>query len=112
LDFLGSHGGEYEDGCLLGCKPCGLLIALMMEAAGTSKTSINFYQTTRRNNSENSHLPCGQSYLKPKLEPGPFRILSVSANRYTAMLTSLLLQEQNYETETTVSDFDQSNLDP
>jgi hypothetical protein len=26
-----------------------LLIALMMEAAGTSETSVNFYQTTRRN---------------------------------------------------------------
>jgi hypothetical protein len=32
------------------------LIALMMEAAGTSETSINFYQTTRRYNPEDSHL--------------------------------------------------------
>jgi hypothetical protein len=31
-------------------------IALMMEAAITSETSINFYQTTRRNNTEDSHL--------------------------------------------------------
>ncbi|KDR20298.1 Methyltransferase-like protein 9 [Zootermopsis nevadensis] len=31
-------------------------IALVMEAARTSETSINFYQTTRRNNSEDSHL--------------------------------------------------------
>jgi hypothetical protein len=31
-------------------------IALMMEAASTSETSINFYQTTRRNNPEDSHL--------------------------------------------------------
>jgi hypothetical protein len=30
----------------------GLLIALMMEAASTSETSVNFYQTTRRNNPE------------------------------------------------------------
>jgi hypothetical protein len=38
--------------------PCSLvgLIALMMEAARTSETSANFYQTTLRNNSENSHL--------------------------------------------------------
>jgi hypothetical protein len=34
--------------------PCN--IALMMEAASISETSVNFYQTTRRNNSEYSHL--------------------------------------------------------
>jgi hypothetical protein len=34
----------------------GLLIALMMEAASTSETSVNFYQTARRNNPEDSHL--------------------------------------------------------
>jgi hypothetical protein len=32
-------------------------ITLMMKAAGTSETSVNFYQTTRRNNPEDSHLP-------------------------------------------------------
>jgi hypothetical protein len=31
-------------------------IALMMEAASTSDTSVNFFQTTRRNNPEASHL--------------------------------------------------------
>jgi hypothetical protein len=31
-------------------------IALMMEAARTSVTSVNFYQTTRRYNPEDSHL--------------------------------------------------------
>jgi hypothetical protein len=30
--------------------------ALMVEAANTSEMSINFYRTTRRNNSEDSHL--------------------------------------------------------
>jgi hypothetical protein len=30
--------------------------ALMMEAASTSETSVNFYQTTRRNNPEDSHV--------------------------------------------------------
>jgi hypothetical protein len=45
----GSHGGEYEDGCLLGCS------ALMMEAARTSETLVNFYQTIRRYNPEDSH---------------------------------------------------------
>jgi hypothetical protein len=32
------------------------IIAPMMEAANTSETSVNFYQTTRRNNPEDSHL--------------------------------------------------------
>jgi hypothetical protein len=31
-------------------------IALMMKAAGTSETSVNFYQTTQRNIPEDSHL--------------------------------------------------------
>jgi hypothetical protein len=35
--------------------PCRA-IALMMEAAITSETSVNFYQTTRRNIPEDSHL--------------------------------------------------------
>jgi hypothetical protein len=33
-----------------------LIIALTMEAASTSETSVNFYQTTRRNNPEDNHL--------------------------------------------------------
>jgi hypothetical protein len=33
--------------------PC---IALMMEAARTSETLVNFYQTTQRYNPEDSHL--------------------------------------------------------
>jgi hypothetical protein len=33
----------------------GLLIALMMEAARTPETLVNFYQTTRRYNPEDSH---------------------------------------------------------
>jgi hypothetical protein len=32
------------------------LIALMMEATSTSETLVNFYQTTRRYNPEDSHL--------------------------------------------------------
>jgi hypothetical protein len=32
------------------------LFALMMEAASTSETPVNFYQTTRRYNSEDRHL--------------------------------------------------------
>jgi hypothetical protein len=33
-----------------------IIIALMMEAASNSETSVNFYQTIRRNNPEDSHL--------------------------------------------------------
>jgi hypothetical protein len=33
-----------------------LVIALMMEAVSTFVTSVNFCQTTRRNNPEDSHL--------------------------------------------------------
>jgi hypothetical protein len=32
------------------------MITLMMEAARTSETLVNFYQTTRRYNPEDSHL--------------------------------------------------------
>jgi hypothetical protein len=32
------------------------LITLMMEATKTSETLVNFYQTTRRYNPEDSHL--------------------------------------------------------
>jgi hypothetical protein len=32
------------------------VVALMMEAASISETSVNFYQITRRNNPEDSHL--------------------------------------------------------
>jgi hypothetical protein len=38
-------------------EPCSLIaMALMMEAARTSETMVNFYKTTRRYNPEDSHL--------------------------------------------------------
>jgi hypothetical protein len=46
---------EYEDCCL---HHQGDEIALMMEAARTSETLVNFYQTTRCYNSEDSNLKC------------------------------------------------------
>jgi hypothetical protein len=33
-----------------------MIIALMMEAASTSESSVNVYQTTQRYNPEDSHL--------------------------------------------------------
>jgi hypothetical protein len=44
---------RYEDGCLLGCS---VIIRAMMEVARASETLVNFYQTTRRYNPEDSHL--------------------------------------------------------
>jgi hypothetical protein len=38
--------------------PYSAMIALMMEAARTSETLVNFYQTARRYNPEDSHLRC------------------------------------------------------
>jgi hypothetical protein len=37
-------------------KPFESLIDLMMEAAGSSETWVDFYRTIRRNNPEDSHL--------------------------------------------------------
>jgi hypothetical protein len=47
--------------------PCSLVeaITLMMEAASTSETSVNFYQTTRRNNPKDSNL---NTYRRENLE--------------------------------------------
>jgi hypothetical protein len=48
--------------------PCSLvevyrLIALMMEAASTSETSVNFYQTTRRKNPEKSSFGQAMAHM-------------------------------------------------
>jgi hypothetical protein len=62
VEMSGSHGYEYEDIGFWDVALCSLvevyrrLIALMMEAASTSETSVNFYQTTRRNIPEGSRL--------------------------------------------------------
>jgi hypothetical protein len=34
-----------------------ITISLMTEAVSTSETSVNFYETTRRNITEDNHLP-------------------------------------------------------
>jgi hypothetical protein len=66
--ILTDEWGKYEhikysetkdNGCFLGCCAVWSVrsspIALMMEAASNSETSVNFYQTTRCNNLEDSH---------------------------------------------------------
>jgi hypothetical protein len=76
----GSDGGEYDDGCLLGCSTVytgissptfqrsvlppssggNSLIALMMEAVQTSET-VNLYQCTRGYIPKDSHLQKNKS---------------------------------------------------
>jgi hypothetical protein len=48
--------GVLQDGCLLECSVQSGITRTMMEAVSTSKTSLNFYQTTRRSIPEDSHL--------------------------------------------------------
>jgi hypothetical protein len=66
-EMWGSHGIDFDDDCLLSCcavySSTGsptfhrwLLITLIKKAASTSETSVNFYRSARRNNSEDSHL--------------------------------------------------------
>jgi hypothetical protein len=40
------------------------LITLMMKAASTSETSINFYQTIQQNNPEDSHLLTKTNFIQ------------------------------------------------
>jgi hypothetical protein len=48
--ILGSHGGRYEDGCLVDTMLTASTIkAMMMEVISPSETSVSFYQTTQRN---------------------------------------------------------------
>jgi hypothetical protein len=49
-----------------------LLIALMMEAARSSETLVNFYQTTRRYNPEDSHL---RTHRRENLKPYSYELL-------------------------------------
>jgi hypothetical protein len=41
-------------------------IALLMEAANTCETSVDFYQTTRRNNPEDNHHEISQNISSHK----------------------------------------------
>jgi hypothetical protein len=56
---------RFRGACCLHNEGNELLIALMMATASTSETSVNFHQTTQRNNPEDSHLHL-LSYLYPK----------------------------------------------
>jgi hypothetical protein len=55
LEVVLRHAPGYNrTNCLMGASTH--LITLMMEAASTYEMSVNFYQTTRHNNAEDSHL--------------------------------------------------------
>jgi hypothetical protein len=83
-EISGSHGDVYEDDCLLRCcamygrnlQTCQRFL-LLMGAARTSETSVNFHQTTRCNNREDSHLqgnPCSKITISCAWYSKPARI--------------------------------------
>jgi hypothetical protein len=43
--------------------PASIITTLEMEAVSTSETSVNFYQTTRRNIPEDSHFIVNVDFL-------------------------------------------------
>jgi hypothetical protein len=64
-EISGSHGGEYEDGCLSGLLRCVVwykftdvseLLAASIIRARSVVLSVTFYQATRRNIPEDSHF--------------------------------------------------------
>jgi hypothetical protein len=71
---------QHKDGCLLGCS------ALMMEAARTSETLVNFYQTTRRYNREDSYL---RTHRRENLKS--YMIQHILQLRFKTICTSLIL---------------------
>jgi hypothetical protein len=62
-------------------------IRAMMEAAGSSETSVNFYLTTRRKNPEDSHLYVKIDYF--------FQMLKDCTHRQLGYFTSLVFSLRN-----------------
>jgi hypothetical protein len=56
---------------------------LMMEAARTSETSVNFYQITRRNIPEGSHIHCNVANIFKTLLWLHFKIILQSTHRFS-----------------------------
>jgi hypothetical protein len=58
-EISGSHGGEYEYGCLLGSCAALTDVSEVLTAsiirASSSETSVNFYETAGLNITEDSH---------------------------------------------------------
>jgi hypothetical protein len=62
----------------------------MMETAGTSETSVNFYKTTQRNNPDDSHLQ-GTVELHGALNVAVLPVLRVAAVRMLGYTCPALL---------------------
>jgi hypothetical protein len=74
--------------------PCSLAIALMMEAARTSETLVNFFQTTRHYNPEDSLLRGKES--SDSIKHGEFLVPpeTLSFSRRTLLLgVSVMLSQ-------------------
>jgi hypothetical protein len=67
---------------------CCRAIALMMEAAITSETSVNFHQTTRCNNPEDSHLQVSSEF-RPCLQTVRKQIFCVGNGKQGTMFASV-----------------------
>jgi hypothetical protein len=65
----------------------------MMEAASTSETSVNFYQSTRLYNPEASHLQMRDSHLSSELEAG---INSAKGTGTVFLATFLIASERGF----------------
>jgi hypothetical protein len=62
----------------------------MMEAAGISEASVDIYQTTRRNNPEDSHFLYHLSFLRVR------KSYSSSLNQKKITLSKLSIEKTNH----------------
>jgi hypothetical protein len=84
----GSHSGEDFDAGLLDFVSSYQHFTLMIEVASTSETSVNFYQTTRHYDPEDSHLhTCHHENLTSYLGPMSFAHLLL---KITSQITNLM----------------------
>jgi hypothetical protein len=79
----------------------------MMETASTSETSVNFYQTTRRNNPEDSHLHTRRlknlkSYTRDNVNYVRWRPLAVKVCQWLKLGLVCLLWNEVFITSTLI----------
>jgi hypothetical protein len=117
----GSHGGEYEDGCLLGCSAVwtGIklpvfqrfllppssgrwyLIALMMEAVRTSETSVNSCQSARCCSPEDSRIQTSKDSVRTAKKTPHFTVTKI--NRLTLFKEIIAVCSENHRNHVTHS---------
>jgi hypothetical protein len=71
-------------------------LALFMEAAVISETSVNFYQTTRRNFPEDSHHIRRRENLNSHRRSVSYRFLFEHAVNYTVLITRLPFGKRHF----------------